>query len=1824
MSEERKYFNKLKEELLKEANNALLSFNNFSNVNLSLEDFWERKNLSEATKSAIDRLSSLESYDENKTKKIISLTYDFFRDLKYYSDFLINYNDIVFKSKDLFDKSFSTITSFSESCASNSGCNSEILKKIIFNLLKINKCFSVSPNLNYESCTEAEKRNKIFFDESFLCLRVQRSSCEAMDRFFKNLETILSTFTFDQLIEHIHSTIFSLKPVKDLQNNVFYINNLEGLSYFESKMIDLYGSLGDVDEETLYNIIGIKIDPEKTFTKEEISSEICFIANYYEKFLSNSAPKDIANIIDYISTDFNKKFKLNLTSSLDFSKIIEYSKLILKGYAINKEYYLTKDNDKEIISGVTLSEIEYKKLNKELEKPFYEAGLNKNFSYIENDKKIQFTNFIFQKLINSKYSININNSNYFPIGKIETLIGDSDPKKHENKEDFEDDLVPYETFLDKNIDDSKINTDKDPFLSADSIPISVFIYLKTEMKSLKLIMEGFNEFYVKEKERLRNIFYSSVKKESYFLDTDQEVDSFLNYIFNSKENPRESLLKFLVKKNMILEGCCKILFEMKNKDSNLRNIYREKANIIDNYLVFIKKLYQKTVLSFEGLDEISIQYLLSKKDGVGFIYNLIKLMFEYVKFQDINFKKYLLEENIYKDKMEENHYIEDMVKAADEYLYSKIKGIEKTKLGEYLSSNKIFPFSLNNLSTGYGIYFEDISFSRFELYSKEITTFNTLFSIYSMIGKYEWYERKDNEKIYEKLNYIIKDINLLCINNNFFEKINNENSFKYLNNDLKEYNYDYLTEKLLECLDEKSGIDFLNSLILRSNSMDNNFDIETGTYYTISNLNKEFKKNMAYSKEDAKEDYNKKILSKCFEIPILITETYYSNLFLPNLNVENTKKIFEIKESKNIDLESFTFLEDESSEEQTKKDNVDYEDIKNSKDNKSSIDLISDAISMNRGDWNYLMQRMNDDIEYKKACRYFFNKEIEDLSDKNVLNFKKLISNIINYGNIGDINFYKDLGEESEELFLKRLEELKYSEEDLKTLDNYFLSYKEERYDVDSIRKSLNIYFKEINNIIQEFKDAENKFLANVKRKKKIDKSFYRFLNDDLKPIYFSMQKQKLKENLSISDNVIDHYREGSFITKNPTLELISYISDGFQEREPDFDRESYIFNPNISDVALILSSIKEDNFLQENILEVDEEYKNKIYKKIKREFQKTIIQDYLEKGYDIRSANIEANKDVSTNSLYIKKIQDKVDYFIESESNTKIQEVKNKNIRKITINFLTNKIIKSVSPHGNQIYSSFSRKQEPYISYSNMKEYFSDENNNSLIIKSDDSVGKEHSFEDKNHINDSYNNPSMVDLVRIYSRLKDKSSKNIEFINSLIHNNNIFNYSISKIFTIKKVLENSNYTYSKDFLSTNHIEAYDNLQEDYFYQNYQSDAILKSERGIIVIDNKIRKDIIKSIIFYEDFLNSRYLNSLNYDNIKKIIDITTKIKGSKITAENLKDINDTFKNKIGNIYSEDELNYIKLIRESRLDYIIEEIFKFSEKNSQEEQKVCASLIKKISSAFNNLSNIKHILQYADSAKQKDEKLFDLNFKSKNFRFRVIKDLSGEYFNIGKITDCCQYIGGAGEGTAIDSFVNNLSGVVIFEVFDDKNNSKYDSQKKDDYIIVSQSYFHYVPEQNLFILDNVEASIKAENILKEYLGENSLNVFYAALAIKLKELGYDKVIIGKNNDCFNDLSSYFKGDRSEDKRHFEHPPTWLDYNHYLEETAFGFRLDSLNEGVSKNISDKINEIAKGLSKFSTYLNKIEQKLIKISSWLYKNNNTNEAVMTYSLLKKASY
>jgi hypothetical protein len=188
------------------------------------------------------------------------------------------------------------------------------------------------------------------------------------------------------------------------------------------------------------------------------------------------------------------------------------------------------------------------------------------------------------------------------------------------------------------------------------------------------------------------------------------------------------------------------------------------------------------------------------------------------------------------------------------------------------------------------------------------------------------------------------------------------------------------------------------------------------------------------------------------------------------------------------------------------------------------------------------------------------------------------------------------------------------------------------------------------------------------------------------------------------------------------------------------------------------------------------------------------------------------------------------------------------------------------------------------------------------------------------------------------------------------------------------------------------------------------------------------------------------------------------------------------------------------------------------------------SSFEKIKSVILETSSDIDVLSQFDSFKEhfteaslvaKDKNLYKLDLQiDDKLRFRVLRDLDPKHFQVGVETQCCQSPGGVGEAAMIDSFINPVAGVVILEYKD-----------RDGWETAAQSYFHYVPKDNGYILDNVEVNQKYTNTLPN--GDKlNMEAIYAHWAATMKDkldvsyiqagTGYS----GISKNQFYDIKSY--------------------------------------------------------------------------------------------------
>ena len=203
-----------------------------------------------------------------------------------------------------------------------------------------------------------------------------------------------------------------------------------------------------------------------------------------------------------------------------------------------------------------------------------------------------------------------------------------------------------------------------------------------------------------------------------------------------------------------------------------------------------------------------------------------------------------------------------------------------------------------------------------------------------------------------------------------------------------------------------------------------------------------------------------------------------------------------------------------------------------------------------------------------------------------------------------------------------------------------------------------------------------------------------------------------------------------------------------------------------------------------------------------------------------------------------------------------------------------------------------------------------------------------------------------------------------------------------------------------------------------------------------------------------------------------------------------------------------------------RMDYFIES---FEKKFGE----ISSSTANKIHMMFSFILDFKDMNKYISIAEKKHEDVLKNNYQfiSKNnyeIRFRTLQDLDPKYFSIGAETNCCQRIGGVGEPAAIDSFINPLAGVIILEI-----------KIKDNWNLISQSYFHYVPELNIIILDNIETGRWDNDMLKKTIGM-SFDSIYAILSKKMLDSGFSAVLCGKGYTLCLDFKNFKSGSFNSD------------------------------------------------------------------------------------------
>lgn len=252
---------------------------------------------------------------------------------------------------------------------------------------------------------------------------------------------------------------------------------------------------------------------------------------------------------------------------------------------------------------------------------------------------------------------------------------------------------------------------------------------------------------------------------------------------------------------------------------------------------------------------------------------------------------------------------------------------------------------------------------------------------------------------------------------------------------------------------------------------------------------------------------------------------------------------------------------------------------------------------------------------------------------------------------------------------------------------------------------------------------------------------------------------------------------------------------------------------------------------------------------------------------------------------------------------------------------------------------------------------------------------------------------------------------------------------------------------------------------------------------------------------------------------------------------------------------------------------------------------------------------LQYYKQYKNQQKPKINVLNELNLTlPDNYKFKVLKDNDVEYFTIGAETNCCQVIGGAGSNAAIDSFINPEASVLILE-----------SDKGD---VLAQSYFHYVPKDNGFILDNVE--INSNNVKKlgfKFInGKADLDEFYSILAEKLLSKGFKYLKCGLG---YNMLAGYsfktIKNPKEKDIRRFDTEEKYSDFspNKYLLLTSLKTEIKGFTNQQMKNKEErKLLRQQQKLETFEIEEKKMLANMSPAAQRLYLKNKVKEQLKKY--------
>jgi hypothetical protein len=300
------------------------------------------------------------------------------------------------------------------------------------------------------------------------------------------------------------------------------------------------------------------------------------------------------------------------------------------------------------------------------------------------------------------------------------------------------------------------------------------------------------------------------------------------------------------------------------------------------------------------------------------------------------------------------------------------------------------------------------------------------------------------------------------------------------------------------------------------------------------------------------------------------------------------------------------------------------------------------------------------------------------------------------------------------------------------------------------------------------------------------------------------------------------------------------------------------------------------------------------------------------------------------------------------------------------------------------------------------------------------------------------------------------------------------------------------------------------------------------------------------------------------------------------------------------------ERGFLKTLRESFK--ACREGFKISpnlEGLSPEEESLQRDIRNKLESVDTMLTAITEysaLSAFNERVVKKDPALFNLdwNVPSKNFRFRVLKTFDPYHFRVGADTGCCQRLGGLGQPAAVDSYINPLAGVLVLEL-----------KGEDGWRLASQSYFHYVPRDGSYILDNVEKNYRMASRAREITGY-SLENLYAMIAEYAKREFNVKYFLSGSGYSKIDGDSFKKKSLHGDPRSFAVSKKYTDWKSRSSIDLLTPKFEAPD--ITGLIPKKKRKPKKNAS---------TNKLADLSLWLEKNSFIKEAGFITKLKEEVS-